>query len=142
MNEIARGKLLTALKKDEGRKAKPYQDSRGIWTVGYGHNLQDGLPLSDGAMQQILDDDLADAETRCRRFPWFEALDDVRQAVIVMLAFNVGLGGLGTFRLMLGALVNGDYATAADEMEDSDWAKQVHERSTRLATMMRTGRWP
>lgn len=32
---------------DEGDKSKPYQDSRGIWSVALGHNLEaNGLPLA------------------------------------------------------------------------------------------------
>jgi lysozyme len=38
-------KLKAELNRDEGRRAKPYKDSEGIWTVGIGWNLQArGLP--------------------------------------------------------------------------------------------------
>lgn len=32
--------ILEQLKRDEGRRPMPYQDSRGIWTAGYGHNMR------------------------------------------------------------------------------------------------------
>ena len=142
MNEIARAHLLADLKRDEGRMARMYEDSVGKLTIGYGHNLKDGPPLSDAAMDQILLDDMADAENRCRRFPWFADLDDVRQAVIINMAFNLGLGGLAGFRKMIDALVAGRYDEAAEEMLDSRWSRQVLDRSRRLAAMMRTGEWP
>ena len=32
--------LIKELKKQEGYRDKPYKDSQGFWTIGYGHNLQ------------------------------------------------------------------------------------------------------
>ena len=141
MNEITRARLMADLKQDEGKRAQPYLDTLGHWTVGYGHNLE-ARPLSDAAMQQILDDDMADAEADCRRLPWFDGLDDVRQAVIVNMAFNLGLAGLAGFRKMINALIAGRYDEAADEMLDSRYARQVGARAQRLAEQMRTGEWP
>lgn len=34
-------KLIHDLRRDEGVREKPYQDSKGIWTWGVGHNLQE-----------------------------------------------------------------------------------------------------
>lgn len=141
MNEITRARLMADLKQDEGKRAQPYLDTLGHWTVGYGHNLE-ARPLSDAAMQQILEDDMAGAEADCRRLPWFDGLDDVRQAVIVNMAFNLGLAGLAGFRKMIAALIEGRYAEAAAEMLDSRYARQVGARAKRLAEMMRTGGWP
>ena len=32
--------LVKELKKQEGYRNKPYKDTQGFWTIGYGHNLQ------------------------------------------------------------------------------------------------------
>ena len=32
--------LIKELKKQEGYRSKPYKDTQGFWTIGYGHNLQ------------------------------------------------------------------------------------------------------
>jgi lysozyme len=40
---------------------------------------------------------------------------------------------------MLAALEQGDYETAAKEMLDSKWARQVGDRANRLAKMMEDG---
>lgn len=136
-----RERLLADLREDEGRKPRMYTDPVGVSSIGYGHNLQDGPPLSQRAMDQILDDDLADAETRCERIPEYRTLDDVRKTVLLNMAFNLGLGGF-RFPLMFEALRRRDYETAAREMRDSKWARQVGARAERLAEMMRTGRWP
>lgn len=141
MTEIGHARLISQLKRDEGRRPRPYQDSRGRWTVGYGHCLETGPPLSETAMEQILEDDIADAETRCARWPWFGGLSEARQGVILAMAFNLGLGGLGEFRKMFGAIVMGQWEQAAVEMLDSDWAQQVGARAHRLAEQMRNDRW-
>lgn len=144
MNETTRARLMADLKRDEGKRPKPYRDTLGHWTVGYGHNLDDGPPLSDRAMNVILEDDEAPAEAACvRALPWYEALNDVRQAVIVNMVFNLGLEKFGEFRKMIAALEMGDWGRAADEMLDSLWARQVGknpgQRAHRLSEEMRFG---
>ena len=37
--------LIEHIKKHEGFKSKPYKDTKGKWTVGYGRNLDDN-PLT------------------------------------------------------------------------------------------------
>jgi len=53
--QIKKGKsrrnLLTTLKKHEGYSRFPYKDSRGVWTIGYGINLEDrGLEKDEALM--------------------------------------------------------------------------------------------
>ena len=55
------------------------------------------------------------------------------------LAFNMGLPRFHGFVKMLSALQRSDYHAAADELLDSKYAKQVVERSNRVAEMIRTG---
>ena len=104
--------LLEALKRDEGRRPKPYQDTRGVWTVGYGHNLTTGA-LSDAAMEQILRDDIQAVETACLALPIWKDLSDPRKGVLLNMAFNLGFAGLMNFRAMYVALESGDYEGAA-----------------------------
>ena len=78
--------------------------------------------------------------------PWSGALDDARRAVLVNMAFNMGLGvhgqsGLLGFTRMLGAVERGDYDRASAEMMDSRWAQQVGPRAQRLSRQMQTGEW-
>jgi len=55
------------------------------------------------------------------------------------MAYNLGIAGLNKFRKMWAAIDVADYATAAEEMLDSKWAKQVGVRAIRLSRRMRTG---
>ena len=51
----------------------------------------------------------------------------------------MGLSRLHGFVKFLDALKRRDYHTAADELLDSKYARQVGQRSQRIAQMVRTG---
>ena len=132
-------KLKKELERDEGRRNKAYQDSKGIWTVGVGHNLQ-YKPISDHAIDVILNDDVNDAlNDLFKNFPWMRGLDEVRQRVFANMCFNMGVVTLSEFHNTLAAAKDGRYQDCAKAMLDSDWAKQVGSRADRLARMMETG---
>jgi len=57
------------------------------------------------------------------------------------MVFQMGVGRLGGFIHMLAAAQRGDFDTAADQMEQSDWARQTPARASTLAKQMRTGEW-
>lgn len=142
MTPESQARLCKILKHDEGLRLQPYRDSVGVWTIGYGHNLE-AKPITKAAAETIFADDLADAVYALgQALPWARNLDDVRYAVLVMMVFNLGLVGLLKFKKMLGATAVGNFDLAANEMLDSVWAGQVGKRANRLATMMRTGKWP
>ncbi len=124
----------------EGLVLKPYRDTVGKLTIGYGRNLDD-VGITKLEAEVLLDHDLAQAETECRRaFPWFPTLSDARQRVLVNMCFNLGLTRLKTFTRMLSAMADHDYVTASVEMLTSKWAAQVKNRASVLAKMMRDGR--
>lgn len=128
--------LESLIERHEGRRVLPYLDSRGVWTVGVGHNL--AKPLSARVVQQLFEDDLGEAMNEClHAFPWFADLTIHRQWVLVDMCFNLGLTKLSHFTKMMRALSLGDYETAAKEMLDSDWATQVGPRAQELAHLMR-----
>ena len=63
----------------------------------------------------------------------------MRRDAILNMAFNLGVGGLLTFRNMLLALTAGDWMTAARHARQSDWYQQVGPRAERIAQMIETG---
>lgn len=133
--------LRQALMHDEGLKLKPYVDTTGHITIGVGRNLTT-VGISLGEAYALLDRDIDKALSDCAaRFgAWFVALDPVRQAVLVQMAFNLGIGGLMDFTQTLAAVKRGDYAAAATGMLASKWAMQVGGRAARLAAEMETGK--
>lgn len=130
--------LFKELLRDEGLKLTAYTDTVGILTIGIGHNLN--VPISEAAAKQIFLDDLDRHRTDLfNALPWVSSLDDVRQRVLVNMAFNLGVPGLLKFANTLELVHTGHYAAAADAMLQSLWARQVKSRALRLAQMMRTG---
>ena len=128
--------------RDEGgMRLKAYQDSRGVWTIGVGHNLE-ARPIPRAAGIIIFEADLADTILDVdRMLPWAARLDECRRAVLVNMAYNLGIHGLLEFRRMLHAAETADWPLAAKEMLDSKWATQVGPRAHRLAQQMETGAW-
>ena len=133
------------IESDEGRVPYAYKDSLGYWTIGVGRLIDErkGGRLSDAEIDMLLDNDIASCIAALSdALPWFAKLDEVRQAVLISMAFQLGVAGLLKFQITLGSVETGDYATAGDEMLQSRWAKQTPGRARRLADMMRSGNWP
>jgi lysozyme len=148
---IKRSILIESLKRHEGYRQFCYQDSVGVWTIGHGRNLEDvGLSRDEAAM--LLEGDVTRAIMQClQTWPWVAQLDEVRAAVIVEMAVNLGVHGLGGFRKMLGhieaalaakdpAVAAKEFAAAAAEGLDSTWRIQVGARAYRLMQQLASGK--
>jgi lysozyme len=151
--------LKDHLRESEGWRERPYLDTKGFWTVGYGHLLPRNITRQQlNAMrwtrehgESVLDADLANAQHEASAFPWWITLDPVRQAVIVELVFNMGRSKVKGFTRMIEAIQDKAYQKAARELEwnthadgtrsKTQWSKDVGPiRSRRLAKMLETGR--
>jgi len=129
--------LIEQLKKDEGcvvlhGRHVPYKDSVGVLTIGYGHNLDEGIDEETAEALLQKDLDVAEADLR-RAYPWVDKLDGQRRDVLVNMTFNMGITRLSGFVKFLAALEAGDFKTARYEMLNSKWAAQVGDRAVRLA---------
>jgi lysozyme len=134
--------LVRQIELHEGLRLKPYRCTAGKLTIGVGRNLEDrGITLAEARI--LLANDLADVRNGLlNALPWVGNLDEVRQRVLVDMAFNLGLQGLLEFKRTLAAVKGGQYQQAATMMLQSRWAKQVGQRAERLARMMVTGADP
>lgn len=74
-----------------------------------------------------------------QRLPWWRNLNDPRQDVLANMAFNMGLPRLLGFKRSLAAMQTQEWAEAAAEMLDSEWAREVGGRAIRLAKQMHDG---
>lgn len=130
--------LTEELQLDEGFSAIPYKDSLGVWTAGHGWNME-ARPISRAAAEFILREHILEAVADAERYEWYHTLTDARQRVIVNMLFNLGATRFRSFEKTIGFLERGDFQSAAAEMLDSVWARQVGHRASRLSAMMSTG---
>lgn len=123
----------------EGLRLKPYRDSQEKLTIGVGRNLED-VGISREEALALLHNDIERVKRELdANLPWWRTLSEVRQKVLISMAFNLGTNGLLGFNKMLSYLQDGDYSAAAEEMLASLWASQVGERAMELADMMENG---
>lgn len=141
------GKTYT--RDNEGCRLVAYEDTRGFWTIGVGHMLGRGSGFEnlewtqDQADKQYDDDYLKaqnDATIDVGAVCW-SRLDEVRQAALTDMAFNIGEQGLGGFHHMIASILQSDWNTAAAELLASDYANQVPTRAKKNATIIATGDW-
>lgn len=126
------------IKKHEGLRLTPYRCSSQKISIGWGRNLQDnGITLDEA--ETMLQHDVGTAIKEAESLPFFASLNQVRQAVIVDMIFNLGLPRFGMFKKMIAAIEKEHWTVAADEMLNSRWARQVGKRANTLSEMMRLG---
>lgn len=143
-------RLQKQLELEEGKRNLAYKDSKGIWTIGIGHNVET-RPISDLAVKIIFEDDVSTVvELLDKYLPWWRGEDVVRQNALIDLGFNLGVGPspedkegkLLTFKNTLKAWKEGDYVGASNGLAASLWYKQVGSRGRRIVKMVQTGEWP
>jgi len=131
--------LTVQLKRHEGLRLKSYQDSVGVWTAGYGRNLQ-AMKITQKEADKWLNDDIAVvAHLLEYRFPIINKLSENRKLALLNMAFNLGIKGLSKFKKMWKAIERGNYKEASKQMKKSKWHNQVGIRAVELELMMREG---
>lgn len=136
--------LIGMLRSEEGEVLHAYQDSLGFWTIGVGRLIdkRKGGGISPKESDYLLQNDIENIRLSLAvALPWYDDLDDARKAVIVSMAFQMGVAGLMGFKNTLAMIERGEYEAAADGMMNSLWAKQTPSRAKRHAEQMRTGEW-
>lgn len=140
-------KISKLLEFHEGRRRFPYRDTVGKLTIGVGFNLDD-VGLYDNEIDFILWNRLEQTVIILQRIlPFFNELDEVRQAVLIDMCYNLGPepfdgDGFKDWPIFVRQLQDGDFKAAAENMRKTKWASQVKGRAVRLSNMMETGQWP
>ena len=141
----------------EGIRQIAYRDSLGLLTIGIGHLLNTvrdaRLPeplrsavaakrLTMAQVHELFEIDLREhVEALVTYYPWINDLDEVRRAVLLDMAFNMGPAFLAGWPNFVLQLQHGNWHGAATNMRGTRWAKQVKGRAERLARMVETGEW-
>ena len=126
---------------EEGDHARMYKCPAGKWTIGSGINLEaQEMPREVRFLwlSMIVGDLIKAVDRRLYLNNYLKCLNtaDVR-LVLVDMAYQLGLNGLLKFTKMLTALQQNDYEKAADELLDSNYAKQTPARAKRNAAILR-----
>ena len=116
---------------EEGFRAKPYKDSLGYPTIGYGIKMANKNANIDNFECEIpepvalmwLEYHAAKEETKLCKYSWFMHQKPDVQDILISMAYQLGLKGLLGFRNMIKALSVNDMETAATEALDSKWAR-------------------
>lgn len=129
------------IKKDEGLRLKPYYDSEGCLSIGYGINLDNGITKNEadilcsmrvanacGDLWKVFTRETADCLAN---------EDPERAGVFVNMIYNLGSSRFLSFKRMIEAVERKDWETASKELLDSKYARQVGHRALRLAERLR-----
>jgi GH24 family phage-related lysozyme (muramidase) len=138
---------------EEGNRALMYDDATGK-TFVKGDTLQGNLTIGEGInlMPGLAPEELAFIEKnridKVRAlvgfYPWYNTQDEVRQAGLCDLGYNLGLRGLLGWPKFLAYMALKDYPSAVAEMQSNIiWVGQVHPaRANRIEQMFLSGQWP
>ena len=139
--------LREQLKIDEGCVYEIYNDHLGYPTFGIGHLVRESHPengsplgteISEDRVNEAFDADIEIVLSDCNiLYPDFEDLPEEAQQIIANMMFNLGRPRLSKFVGMKRGVDAKDWNSAADEMVDSRWYRQVGVRAERLVNRMR-----
>lgn len=141
-------RLRADLEHDEGKRRYAYDDKTGErvkapvghLSIGIGTNLDEGL--SDAEVTALYETRLSVAVRAASAFlppGGWPTLDEIRQEVLVQMAFQLGESRLRKFVKLRRAIIMQHWEVAAGEMLASLWHQQSPARAARLAERMRTG---
>ena len=125
--------LLQRVLRHEGYRAKPYEDSVGVLTIGHGLTYLTEAESKRIVSGRLLDNHVALIDANA-------ALVDMPEEVVsgvVEMSFQLGVQGCLNFKKMWAALEDENYKQAYHEMIDSKWYKQTPKRCHELATIIR-----
>ena len=140
-------KLRKDLEQDEGVKYELYLDHLLLLTGGIGHlitegepeyNYPVGTPVSKERVDSWFQVDIKNCLEDCQNiFMNWEELPEEAQCILSNMAFNLGGPRLSKFQNMIDAVQREDFDSAANEMHNSRWRRQVPQRASRLIERMR-----
>lgn len=141
MTPETRAQIAASVRRHEGLRLKPYTDTTGHLSIGYGRNLT-GRGITAHEAEWLLQEDVTRAHDELvAAHPWVARLSPPRLAVLVEMVYNLGLPRLNMFVPTLALIAAGDYARAGGRLKRSKWASQVGGRADRLIAQLVTGEW-
>jgi lysozyme len=150
-------RLVKDIQSAESCKLTAYKDTKGFWTVGWGHKLPApctpegwaGFTISQDVADRFLKEDIAASLRYSGSLPEFLSCDtDSRKNALAELVFNMGAGTWQTFGGTRAQIVVKNWQAVHDHLLASAWAKEVQPhgfdspgRATRIAGYFLTGQY-
>lgn len=130
-------RVTVDLKDGEGFRSKPYHDTVGVLTIGYGRNLESrGITMAEASM--MLENDVTEVYNQLlKRLPNFKKYPYQVQRGLVNMGFQLGVDGLLNFKKTIKLLDEGNYAEAGNQAAQSLWARQTPNRAKRVIKMIK-----
>ena len=135
------GIAQSMIKIHEGLRLSKYLDSRGLPTIGYGHLVERGenFPnrITKSQAEALFLKDYEEHKAAAMNILGYQKATPKQKAALIDLTFNMGPGWAAGFPKFRKAFAAGDYDTAANELINSDWFKQVKSRGPTIVDMIR-----
>lgn len=131
----------------EGRRNRPYKDSRGLWTVGIGHLIGNGTSLpaemnrefSDAEIDQMFSEDYKHHAEAAAKIPGYDKINDQGKLALIDLTFNMGPVWYKKWPNFTKAMAEGNYEQAAASLQQSAWYGQVGRRAPEIVALIKGG---
>lgn len=138
----------TIITVEEGFKQHEYHCSEGWVTIGFGRKLSNVKYAPLGNTKVTKEQEIVFVRNRIQEIEsrlssahpsaWSKC-NDARKAILVSMAYQIGIDGLLAFRKMWENLNRGDFELAAREMQNSKWFVQTPNRARRHIEQMKIG---
>jgi lysozyme len=128
---------------EEGYRNKSYRDTEGLWTIGIGHllgadNQYQNLVWSDEKIHNVFEQDFQEAVKTAKKLALnFDSLPAKTQIGLIDMSFNLGYRRLSKFYQTLKFINEGKLEEAAAQALKSKWARQLPNRSKRVAELLK-----
>ena len=136
------------IKLEEGYVSREYHCSEGFRSIGYGRKLSNIKFETLGNTVAIEKEEIVFVRQRIadiisklsvnKKIAWCKC-NEQRQAILISLAYQVGVDGILKFKKMWAAIEMSNFEEASRQMLDSLWAKQTKNRALRHAKTMKDG---
>lgn len=135
----------------EGFNSTVYRCTADKLTQGLGRNLE-VHPLTSSEKAELVNgevsieiarrwmkEELTPLENKLDDTKAYLMCNEVRRAVLLDMAFNMGIAGLGHFKKMWDYILDSNWVDASREMKDSAWYTQVGRRGKRNVELFARG---
>ena len=140
-------KAVRVLVFEEGYREVAYYCSEGYPTIGIGQkigprnapldNYQFALPLE--VAEVWCKENIKNIDRELIEYSFYNKQNADVRAILLSMAYQLGISGLLRFKKMLAALERGELSAAAFEAKDSRWYQQTPKRAERHARAIALG---